>query len=273
MSYKNKVLLDRPNVSDKNLVYRYPGNGIRNTRVEITDLEGNPIFKGSNKIILPGSIFTATKHFDIKSPVTLPNYNLHLGLDNSVETEAENVSKVCLFGVGTDGCAAESSQIVDVNYMKWLSKENMIPFVYRSKNDDISDDMRKKYFGRKTIEESGKIAYYFKAFESDPEMVVQYIDGTSIDSKVYESNNTTIGEVYVLNRLRVTTTDCREFFKATVGLNKARINTIIILQAWKKEIGGYTYYQDIEPIAKVNFDTEFLVDESKGLDIKYYFYY
>ena len=269
MGNKIKVISERNKLTDNGIV---KATGITNTSITIRDsATGEIIFKGKNKVILAGSIFTACKHFDIKSNLVLPNYNTELGLDNSVETAPENVSKICLFAVGTDGCGAEDSQIIDVNYMKWLSKDSIVPFVYRNTANDLTSEERKKYFGRKTI--GDKVAYYFKAFEADPELIIQYTDGTPIDSNVYTSSNTGIGEVIVSNRLRLTPQDCREFAKATTGLNKAKVNTITLLQAWKKDVGGHTYYQNIQPVTKFNFENEHLSDESKGLDITYDLYY
>lgn len=272
-SYEQRIYNDRAKQYDAKSIEHYNAQGIRGI-VEFRDpTTGEILFRKKNKVILAGSIFTACKHFDIEPTVSLPNYNTELGLDQTVETAAENVSKICLFAVGIDGCGAEDTQIIDVNYMKWLDKDNIVPFVYRSASDDLSDEERKKYFGRKTIAEGNKVAYYFKAFEADPEMVIQYVDGTPIDNNVYTSKNTTAGEVYVVNRLRITPEDCREFFKATSGLNKAKVNTITLLQAWKKEIEGKIYYQNIQPVTKLNFGNEHLIDESKGLDITYYLYY
>lgn len=267
--YKNKIFNDKLQVSDKVIK-----NGIKKTRIVIRDLvTGEELFRGSNKTIIAGSLFTACKHFNLSYPVTLPSYNKELQLDNSVETAPENLSSICLFAVGTGGCGAEDSQIIDVDYMKWLDKDNIVPFVYRNTSDDLSDEERKKYFGRKTLTDLNKIAYYFKAFESDPELIVQYVDGTPIDTNIYNSVNTTEGEVIVSNRLRVTPSDCREFFKSTVGLHKAKINTISLLQAWYKEVDGKKYFQDIHPVTKFNFETESLVEETKGLDITYDLYY
>ena len=77
----------------------------------------------------------------------------------------------------------------------------------------------------------------------------------------------------ILLRLKVTKEDCRDFFVATTGINDARVNTISLLTAWSKEIGGVKYYQDIRPLTKLNFPNEPLIDLTKGLDIIYHIYY
>lgn len=233
------------------------------------------LFRGHNKVILPGSYYTASKHFGINPPIKLPSYNTALGLENiQALTDAEERSAlVTLFAVGIDGCGPESSQVYDVDYTKWITAENLVPFRYVYTDNDLSDTMRTKYFGRKPITGTDKIAYYFKAFETDPTMHMQYVDGTPVDENVYISDNSLDVETYVELNLTVTKDDCREFFDATTGINDAKINTISLLTAVPKTIDGYTYYQGIRPLTKLNFPNESLIDLTKGIDITYHIYY
>lgn len=262
----NKLL----SLHDKN--GEYDSACVHKTDILIKDeITGKELFRGSNKIIIAGSVFTAEKHFGITPPVILPNYNTALSLDQSVATAPENEKRVCLFGVGIDGCGPESSQIYDVNYSKWTPTDMLVPFRYVDNASDISASERAIYFGRKAG--ASKTAYYFKKFEADPVMHMQYIDGTPVDANLYSSSNTTAVETYVELRLKVTNTDCRQFFKAGTGINTAKINTITLLTAWKKTINGNVYYQDIQPLTKLNIQNESLFDETKGLDIIYHIYY
>lgn len=234
---------------------------------------GEVIFK-SNKIIIPGSILTATKLFDVESPVITPSYNTALGLDNSFNTlTPEKPEKVVLFAVGTDGCGSESSQVYDVDYTKWISPESLVPFRYLPATNDLSSAMRSTYFGRKTLTESGFVAYYFKAFDQDPILVEQYVDGTPIDDNIYTSSNDTEAEVYVELVFSITKEDCRDFFIETTGISTAHISSISLLSAWAKEVDGNIYYQDIRPITKLNIPKEPLQDLSKGLNIAYHVYF
>ena len=102
---------------------------------------------------------------------------------------------------------------------------------------------------------------------------MQYIDGTPVDGNVYISDNAMDVETYVELNLTVTKDDCREFFEATTGINDAKINTISLLTAVPKEMNGYTYYQGIRPLTKLNFPNESLIDLTKGIDITYHIYY
>ena len=268
MDNKKLILFDRNNNKDS--------ANIRKTDI-IIKVHGTDVvlFRGCNKVIVPGSYYTASKHFGIVPPVKLPTYNTALGLDNiTALTNSEEIGAlVTLFAVGTDGCGPESSQVYDVDYTKWIAPESLVPFRYVYDDNDLSDLERTKYFGRKKIEGTDKIAYYFKAFESNPIMFQQYIDGTPIDSNIYISDNTIDVETFVELNLTITKEDCREFFQATTGINDAKINTISLLTAVPKEINGYTYYQGIRPLTKLNFPNESLIDLTKGIDITYHIYY
>lgn len=234
------------------------------------------VFRGKNKVIVGGSAFTAAKHFNLKPDVFTPTYNTVLGLENSVNEPYNGLGirkeeQVFLFAVGTDGCGDENSQVYNVDYTKWIAPESLVPFRYQLDKNDLGGYMRDKYFGRKVI--GNRIAYYFKAFETQPIFKQQYVDGTPIDENIYLSNRIEEVESFVELNLKITKEDCRDFFLATTGINDARVNSISLLTAWAKEIDGNIYYQDIRPLTKLHFPNEALIDTSKGLDIIYHIYY
>ena len=66
---------------------------------------------------------------------------------------------------------------------------------------------------------------------------------------------------------------CRDYFIATTGINDARINTISLLTAIPKTVNGFTYYQNIRPLTKLNFPNEELIDLTKGIDFIYQIFY
>lgn len=233
------------------------------------------LFRGSNKVLIPGSAYTAMKHFKIKPSVTLPSYNDALGLDGrqALTVEQEYNSLVYLFAVGTSGCGPENSQVYDVEYTKWIDPNDLVPFRYVYENNDLSADLRNKYFGRKQISGTDRVAYYFKAFEKDPVFKQQYVDGTPIDSNVYYSDNPSDAESFIELKMEVSPEDCKEYFQATTGLNTARINTISLLTAYPVSMNGYTYYQGIRPLTRLNFPNKPLIDIDDGIDITYLIYY
>lgn len=229
-----------------------------------------------NKVIVPGSAYTAAKHFNgLPIPTKTPTYNASLGLDEivSITNAEENNSFVYLWAVGIGGCGPEDSQKYDVDYTKWIAPQDLVPFRYELDNHDISIEKRKTYFGRKNIPADGRIAYYFKAFDSAPVFRQQYIDGTPIDENIYISDNTMDVESYVELKMSVLRSDCRDYWIATSGINDARINSISLLTAYPKTINGHTYYQNIRPLTKLNFTNEPLIDLTKGIDFIYQIFY
>lgn len=230
-----------------------------------------------NKVIVPGSAFTVMKHFKgINIPVKTPTYNSAIGLDEirSVTDQQERLENyVYLWALGTDGCGPENSQKYDVDYTKWIAPQDLVPFRYELMNHDISSDKREMYFGRKEIPAADRIAYYFKAFETEPVFKQQYIDGTPIDENIYISDNTMDVESYVEIKMTLLRSDCRDFFIATTGINDARVNSISLLTAVPMQINGYTYYQNIRPLTKLNFSNEELIELTKGIDFIYQIFY
>lgn len=248
---------------------------IQGTSIKIVESEtGIVLFENlHNKVVTAGSIFTASKHFNIAAPVALPTYNSVLGLENSVtQATPDELTRVCLFAIGTDGCGVENSQVYPVNAASWITPNALIPFRYQLPANDLTAEQRKSYFGRKVLD-NGMIAYYFKAFDIDPVIRAERIDGTPIDATIYDSTNTMEVQVYGELRLKVTKEDARDFFIKTTDIADARLNTISLLTGWRKVVNGFTYYQDIQPLTKLNIPNEALIDLTKGIDIIYHLNY
>jgi len=227
-----------------------------------------------NKVIIAGSQFVAQKVFDLAELVHLPTYNEDLSLDNSEPhgTTPVNVPKCCLFCCGTQGCGAVNSQVYPVKYTNRIKPVgDLVPFRYPLKQNDLSSELRAKYFGRKTLDE--RFAYYFKAFETDPTLYMRYVDGTIIDEHLYDSENETDAETFVEMQLQITKEDFREYFQATSSIGDAKINSISLLTAWYTQNGGYKWYQDIIPLTQLNIPNEPLIDLTKGIDITYHIYF
>ena len=159
-----------------------------------------------------------------------------------------------------------------VKYTKRIAPSgDLVPFRYQLKQNDLSDEMRAVYFGRKEL--SDRYAYYFKAFESEPKMYMRYVDGTIIDENLYDSQNETDAETFVEMSLRITKDDFRDYFRATTSINDAKINSISLLFGWYTESGGYKWYQDVIPLTQLNIPNESLIDLTKGIDITYHIYF
>lgn len=266
--FKKKFLSEKNEQRD---VYRISQ---LNSNITIKNELGEVLFeKLHNKVIIPGAGFTARCHFDIDTEEITPSYNAALGLDHSVsETAAENGAseKVYLFAVGIDGGGTEPSQKYPVDYTKWTAPENLVPFRYvPSSADNIDNNV---YFGKKT-NDNGFTAYYFKAFDADPEFIQEYTDGTAITANVYDIERSTEAQTYVRLKLKIVAEDCRDWFLNTTGISEAKINTISLLTGWAKVVNGVKVYQNIRPLTKLNIVGESLVDLTKGIDITYDIYY
>ena len=232
------------------------------------------LYTTHNKVIIAGSQFVAQKCFHLPELVHLPTYNESLALQNSVDkdTAPTNVPKVCLFCCGTKGCGKENSQVYPVNYTKRINPDgDLVPFRYQLKQNDLSDELRGKYFGRK--ETADRFAYYFKAFETNPKMYMRYVDGTIIDENLYDSQNMTDAETFVEMSMIITKDDFRDYFRATTSINDATINSISLLTAWYTEADGYRWYQNVIPLTQLNIPNEPLIDLTKGIDITYHIYF
>ena len=268
----------------KHLTLFDSGKSKENINLNKTWARGEVIFKDidtgkvlwtlHNKVLIAGSQFVAQKVFNLPEKVHLPTYNESLTLDRSEThgTNPINVPKVCLFGCGTKGCGIENSQVYPVKYTKRINPSgDLVPFRYQLKQNDLSDELRAKYFGRK--ETDARVAYYFKAFETNPIMYMRYVDGTLIDENAYDAQNETEAETFVEMSLQITKDDFRDYFRATTSINDAKINSISLLTAWYTEFDGYKWYQDIIPLTQLNIPNEPLIDLTKGIDITYHIYF
>ena len=260
-----------------------------NTSIDIKNLEtGEVIFKGlKNKVILPGSGLIARKLFDIDTDEITPSYNEAITGMEAPTTEADpddtigttataDDHKILLFCCGLDGCGSQNSQVYPVDYTKWISPSNLVPFRYNLSTNDISDELRATYYGRTPGlgSDGAYVGYYFKRFEGAPRLVQQYTDGTLLDSTIYDSVKEGSAETYVELNLKITKEDIRDYFVATVGIDQARINSISLCSAYPvlDTASGFHYFKDIRPVTKLNIPNEQLIDVTKGIEIIYHIY-
>lgn len=243
---------------------------------------GEVLFEGSNKVVGAGGDMVARKIFDISTdtnPIVIPSYNTELSIpdpgsedpDASYDftTAKEGDPKVLLFAMGTDGCGTENSQIYAVDYNSRIAPSALVPFRYAMASADISEELQESYGGR--VQQGDFIAYYFKRFTSGPELHEQYLDGTPVESNVYETGQEY--EIYVETTMTITKDEAREYFIATTGIDQCKFNTISLLYCYPRMVGGKIYYMDIRPLTKFNMANEPLIDVTKGVEIIYHTYF
>ena len=231
-----------------------------------------------NKTVIAGSQFTAQKVWGIdERAVEFPSYNKSLKLPNSVtQLVPDNTNKICLFCIGTDGCGKEKSQVYPVKYASKIPDEYLVPFRYEDMDEDIPYAQRSIYYGRTLDTKKGKIPYYFKALDTDPQMFIEYTDGTSVLEDIYNVTDTQRVVCYVETRLRITKSDCRDWFlNSDVGLEGGILSSLSLCTAWYKTSAadGFKYYQDIHPYSILHFAGEPIIDLTKGLVFIYRMYF
>lgn len=288
----NLYLQDEVKVTDKaniKSIQERMSAGPKYTRVRLVNSKtGESYGEYKNKLTICGSQFNAQNAFGIELPeVEFPTYNKEMGLDSTVGGVAKNKPIVCLFCISDSGCGSTPGDVKVSNYTDRIkpapdapsnkyefSSDMIMPFRFVDIDKDINDDLRKYYFGKKTFTNLGKIGYYFKKFDSNPELHLRYADGTPIAPDMYNIHSNQLAECYVSTRLRITTLDFRDYFEQILGWDKARISSISLCTAWYDEtIDEYVYYQDISPYTILYFSYIWLNDANVGIDVYYDIYF
>lgn len=265
-------------------------HGPQRTRIVLKDHDtGEILGEYENKCVITGSVLNGTNAFGIEPPIKIPTYNREMNLDNSLSSDVDpyNTPIVCLFSVGDSGCGTTPKDVYVVNYkdrikpapaqpsdVSEFTSEHIMPFRWVAPDQDLNEDLRQFYFGRKTFANLNRIGYYFKAFDTEPQLHLRYADGTQITENIYSDTTDQMAECYVETRLRITKLDFRDYFEEVLGWDKARISTISLNYAWYDDtIDEYKWYQDIYPYTKLNFAYDWMVDANKAIDIIYQIYY
>ena len=288
---KVKVIQDHAGMYDrscKNIIEPEKGGPVK-TKIIIKDHDTGEILQEiENKILVPGSQSAACKQFGILPIVELPTYNSELGLENSLDpysVQPTNEPITCLFCVGRDGFGTSPNEVFVVSNTDRIEpKDDILPFRYCDPANDLDKDQREVYFGRK-IEESGKIGYYFKAFDTEPQLHIRYLDGTEVTDKMWNIDSTQQIETYVEMRLTINRLDFRDYFDQVLGWDKADISTVSLLTTWytrdiienpeaePEDQIKYRWYQDVLPFSKFNFEAESLTSLNRSIDFIYEIYY
>lgn len=285
---ENAQAVDVSNISHQTINDRLKA-GPKGTRITLIDHNtGKVLDVRENKLCITGSQFNAMNAFGIKdSTVEFPNYNQEMKLDNINPSNPKNAPVVCLFCISDTGCGSTPKDVKVSSYtdrinpcpsnpsnVKEFDSSMIMPFRYVDKTNDLNDDLRKYYFGRKTFDILGKVGYYFKKFDTEPQLYVRYADGTPISPEMYNIHSEQTAECYIQTRLRITANDFRDYFEDALGWDKARISSLSLCYAWYDDtIDDYVYYQDITPYSILYFSYQWLVDANVAIDILYDIYY
>ena len=262
----------------------------KKTKIVLTNHDtGEVLGEFENKVVITGSLLNTMKAFGIEeSPVEFPTYNQDVELDESEDpgTPKENPQIVQLFCVADSGCGSLPSEVYTTKYTDRIKPapahpvdasdfdpEMMMPFRFVDIDDDLNDDLRNYYFGRKTFENLGKIGYYFKKFDTEPQIHLRFADGTQITDNIYEVESDQVAECYIETRLRITRLDFRDYFEQILGWDRSRISSLSLCSAWYNTKNGKIYFQDITPYTVLKFSYQWLTDLNVAIDMLYQIYY
>ena len=264
--------------------------GPKKTRIIMKNHDtGEVLGEFENKVVISGAQLNACAMFGLSPSVLFPTYNQEMALDNSDDPSQSPMNNplVCLFGVSDAGCGATKKDVYVTSFTDRIKpppadptstdefdSTMLMPFKYVDQTDDIPDDLKEIYFGKKTFNHLGKIGYYFKRFDTDPQLHLRYADGTQITEEMYNSESDQSAECYVEMRLRITRTDFRDYFENALGWDLARISQLSLFIAWYDDtIDAFKWYQDILSYTVLNFSYQDLVDSTVAIDFEYQIYY
>lgn len=251
--------------------------GVKKTKITIMDGDTGEVHGVyENKIVLPGSMINACHAFGVSPSLLIPSYNEEMKLDHTDDYDnvpAMNSPIVCMFCIDDSGCGTSSTDVYVADFVDRISPDTIMPFRYQDADEDLSEELRQMYFGRKTLD-NGKIAYYFKKFETEPMLHMQYADTTEITDSIWDTQTSQAAEVYIETRLKISRLDFRDYFEQVLGWDKARVSCLSLVTAWYDDtIDDYKYYQNILPYSKLNFSYENLTDLTKSIAFNYQVYY
>ena len=281
---------DKVSIEDKAIIKERLSSGPKGSKIIFTNHDtGEVLGEYHNKVMIPGSQFNACKMFGLDQEVAFPSYNTEMELDNSVDPSQTpaNDQIVCLFCIADSGCGTlpkdvYTSKVTDrikpapanPTSLDDFTSDMIMPFRFVDYNEDLDENLRKYYFGRKTFTNLGKIGYYFKKFDTTPQLHLRYADGTQITENIYMTESDQEAECYVEMRLRITRLDFRDYFEQVIGWDKGRISSLSLCTAWYDDtVDDYVYYQNILPYTVLNFSYQLLVSSDIAVDILYETFY
>jgi hypothetical protein len=252
------------------------GKVLKTKIIGLDTLTGDKLFEEENQIVLGGALFILEKVFNVGAPINVAYLNdiMGIGTNDPIEEEYLKDNCVCLFGVGTGGCGDASRSVVDVKYYE-REIFDMIPF--RITDDEMTGLDAEKYWFKR-YEADGKVSYFLKSFEYEPEIKVLWKDGeegedgSEVSSGVHNTERTEPIETFVEMILKINKKDCREFFEINGEVEAARINSIGLFTGIRStNEKGEPEYKQVKLFSKLNIPNEMLV-LSKDITIVYRIY-
>lgn len=222
---------------------------------------GKTCFKRRPNLILRrGRAFILEKIFNTVIR-DLPEYNKALKefeQKYNVQFNEQPVGRcVCLFSAGIGGCSLLWKAINKPTF-DLMSLRQPIPFIITEADEELTEEEKKKYFGKKPIidevtQQITHYEYYYKLFTN----ITPHIGGTTGDTD----------ESYVEIEIQIEDRDFRDFFAMDQDEENARINEIMLSFAiYNEAIGDYDM---IEPFSMLSFNNQPLEGEETDMKFLY----
>ena len=252
------------------------GKVLKTKIIGLDTLTGDKLFEEENQIVLGGALFILEKVFNVEAPIDVEYLNDIMGIatNDPIEEIYPKDTQVCLFGVGVGGCGDASRSVVDVKYYE-REIFDMIPF--RITDDKLIGSEVDKYWFKR-YEDDGKISYFLKSFEHEPEIKVLWKDGeegeegSEVATGVHNTTRTEPIETFVEMILKINKKDCREYFEINGNIEAARVNSIgLFTGILSTNEKGEPEYKQVKLFSKLNIPNEMLV-LSKDITIVYRIY-
>ena len=252
------------------------GKVLKTKIVGLDTLTGEKLFEEENQIVLGGALFILEKVFNVEAPINVDYLNNMMGIcvNEPINELYPKDTCVCLFGVGIGGCGDASRSVVDVKYYE-REIFDMIPF--RITDEEMVGSEKEKYWFKR-YEDDGKISYFLKSFEHEPEIKVLWKDGeegedgSEVASGVHDTSRIEPIETFVEMILKINKKDCREYFEINGEIEAARVNSIgLFTGILSSNEKGEPEYKQVKLFSKLNIPNEMLV-LSKDITIVYRIY-
>lgn len=269
-------LSNTPNKVKPLRVENTQGKVLKTKIIGLDTLTGDKLFEEENQIVLGGALFILEKVFNAEAPINVEYLNDIMGIatNEPIEELYPKDTCVCLFGVGVGGCGDASRSVLDVRYYE-REIFDMIPF--RITDDEMTGSEANKYWFKRP-ESDGKVSYFLKSFEYDPEIKVLWKDGeegedgSEVHSGVHNTTRTEPIETFVEMVLKINKKDCREYFEINGDIEAARVNSIgLFTGILSHNEKGEPEYKQVKLFSKLNIPNEMLV-LSKDITIVYRIY-
>ena len=227
-----------------------------------------------NRVVVGGAINMLKTIFGADTSLTVTSLNELMSIDNTGVPVNGASNTVCLFNIGIGGCGSSYAD-VQVTLDQANAVPSMIPFRIVSGPEKVDQD---KYWFKKSLNDSGKFAYYLKKFENNPTIHCLFKDGvggedgTEITGNPADYSRTEGVETFVELILEISNSDLREYFELYDNPDYPRFNTIGLCSGTLSTLSdGTQEYKNVHQFSVLNFSNEILHFD-KALSIIYRVY-